>query len=160
MITQQRLRELLSYDLETGVFRWLSSRGTARAGSVAGSPDSYGYLQTKIDRRCYLNHRLAWLYVHAEWPEEQIDHINGCRSDNRLANLRKVSASINQQNQRKARLDNKCGLLGVSSSGKRWQARISYPGGKDTYLGLFDTPELAHAAYLEAKRRLHPGGTI
>jgi hypothetical protein len=67
---------------------------------------------------------------------------------------------MNQQNQRKARLDNKSGFLGVGRIGKRWQARISYPGGKDTYLGLFDTPELAHAAYLEAKRRLHPGGTI
>jgi hypothetical protein len=71
-----------------------------------------------------------------------------------------VSASVNQQNHRVARVDNKCGLLGVSSSGKRWQARIGHPGGKDAYLGLFDTPELAHAAYLEAKRRLHPGCTI
>lgn len=160
MITQKRLRELLSYDPDTGVFQWLFSRGTARAGAVAGSADSYGYLQTKIDRRCYLNHRLAWLYVHGEWPTRQIDHINGKRTDNRLANLRIVSASVNQQNHRVARVDNKCGLLGVSSSGKRWQARISHPGGKDAYLGLFDTPELAHAAYLEAKRRLHPGCTI
>ena len=160
MITQERLRELLSYNQHTGVFQWLVSRGRARAESIAGSADSYGYLQTKICGRIYLNHRLAWLYAHGEWPDEQIDHINGCRADNRLANLRKVSASINQQNQRKARLDNKSGFLGVSSSGKRWQARISHPGGKDTYLGLFDTPELAHAAYLEAKRRLHPGGTI
>ncbi len=160
MITQDRLRELLCYDQETGVFQWLVSRGRARAGSIAGSADSYGYLQTKIFGRIYLNHRLAWLYAHGEWPDEQIDHINGCRYDNRLANLRKVSASINQQNQRKARLDNKSGFLGVGRIGKRWQARISYPGSKDTYLGLFDTPELAHAAYLEAKRRLHPGGTI
>jgi hypothetical protein len=160
MITAERLRELLSYDPKTGVFQWLYSRGSARAGAIAGSADSYGYLQTKIDGRMYLNHRLAWMHVNGEWPSGQIDHINGCRSDNRFENLRNVSASVNQQNRKKARVDNKCGWLGVSSSGKRWQARISYPGGKDVYLGVFDTPELAHSAYLEAKKRFHPEGTI
>jgi hypothetical protein len=160
MVTQERLRELLSYDSETGVFHWRVSRGRAVAGASAGNADSYGYLQTKIYGRCYLNHRLAWLYVYGEWPDGQIDHINGSRADNRLANLRNVSISVNQQNQRGARVDNRCGLLGVSRKGNRWQARISHPGRKDAYLGLFDTPELAHAAYLKAKRKLHQGCTI
>lgn len=160
MITAERLRELVHYCPDTGTFKWLISRGTARAGAIAGSVDSYGYLQIKINKRPYLSHRLAWMYIHGKWPDGQIDHINGCRSDNRFCNLRNVSASINQQNRKIARADSNSKFIGVSRNGKRWQARIRIPGGKEVYLGLFDSPEIAHAAYLEAKKMLHPGSII
>lgn len=107
-------------------------------------------------------HRLVWLHLYGEWPEHGIDHINGRRSDNTAANLRSVPQSENVQNQRKARRDNKStGLLGVSrpSGRSKYRAQIMAQG-RNRYLGYFDTPEEAHAAYLAAKRQLHPGCTI
>ena len=70
----ERLRELLSYEPETGVFRWRVSRGPAVAGSVAGSLTTYGYIKIKVDGRFYRAHRLAWIYVHGVWPSKDLDH--------------------------------------------------------------------------------------
>lgn len=158
-VTAERLHELLDYDLLTGTFTWrVAHRGTAKAGAVAGSPGA-GYVCIRIDGRRYLAHRLAWLYVHGGWPDTQVDHINGDPTDNRLANLRMATPAQNQQNQRRARADNKCGLLGVSLCRGRWQAEIRL-NGKGIYLGRFDTPKQAHDAYLAAKARLHPFQTL
>lgn len=154
------IRKLLQYDAETGVFTWLVQTSIrVKAGHVAGSLKSDGYLQIKVDRKNHLAHRLAWFYMHGNWPEGQIDHRDGNRANNRISNLRDVSNSVNQQNQLRARLDNKCGLLGVCASLSKWQAMISIDG-KKRYLGTFDTPEQAHAAYIAAKRELHEGCTI
>jgi len=98
------------------------------------------------------------------WPKEQVDHINGKRSDNRFANLREANNAENHQNLKKA-LKRKTGrtsrFLGVSydKSRGRWMAVIG-TGGKARNLGRFDTEEEAHAAYLAEKRRIHPFGTI
>jgi hypothetical protein len=90
-----------------------------------------------------------------------IDHRDTCRTNNRLANLRDATRSVNAQNLRAARSNNSsCGLLGVTWNRGRWTAQISPPGGPRTYIGRFDTAEQAHAAYLDAKRRLHAGCTL
>lgn len=164
MLTQQRLREVLSYDPETGAFVWLvQPNGRVQVGQAAGNLNPYGYVQIKIDRVLYRAHRLAWLYMNGEWPrQEQIDHINGVRNDNRWKNLREVSRSFNLQNRRTPNRRNASAkMLGVSQrcAGGGFQARIRY-NGKEQRLGTFDTAELAHQAYLKAKRTLHPGCTI
>ena len=159
ILTIERLRGLLNYAPETGVFTWIVHASQMHIGDIAGSVNGSGYLQIDIDGQKYKAHRLAWLYATGAWPTAQIDHVNGQRDDNRISNLRDVSRSVNIQNLRKARSDNKSGLLGVSANGNRWQAQINV-GGKKRQIGTFATPELAHAAYLDAKRELHVGCTI
>ncbi len=159
-LTQERLRELLIYDATSGCFFWLASRRErVKVGDVAGSVTSHGYLRIRVAGRQYPAHRLAWLYVYGEWPKHHIDHIDGNRKNNAIDNLRDVSYSGNSQNKKVAHANNKCGLLGVCARGSRWLARITISG-KLTQLGAYDTPELAHAAYLRAKRLHHETCTI
>mgnify|MGYP001076453336 CR=1 FL=1 len=149
------LREKFAYDPTTGVFIRRST------GKVAGHRKNNGYLHFHFAGKKRGAHRLAWLYVHGSWPEHDVDHINGIRSDNRICNLRDVSRSVNLQNQRRPASHNKStGVLGVYRHvGGRFMSRICV-NQRGTYLGLFDTIEAAQAAYLEAKHRLHPGSTI
>lgn len=158
-LTAERLREVLDYDPDTGVFTRKVRTGNVKIGDVAGSFNGKGYIRIGIDGRLHRAHRLAWLYVTGEWPKDQIDHINGDRGDNRLANLREVNNAENQHNLRKARADNTTGFLGVSPRYGKFRAYIMVDG-KNKHLGCFPTPEAAHAAYLEAKRGLHPFGTL
>jgi hypothetical protein len=155
--------EKLAYDPETGIFTWAVSpkRSTIKAGSVAGSMNSEGYLHIGYGGRKYFSHRLAWLITYGDWPSGQVDHINGCRTDNRLENLRDVTHSVNQQNQKKARKNNKSGFLGVCWHKKSsvWVAQITV-GRKIKRIGSFGTAEEAHKAYLLAKRECHAGCTI
>ena len=155
-----RLRQLLSYDSETGVFTWKINIGKRiRAGSVAGTTHHSGYNCIIIERSHYTAHRLAWLYFYGEWPSGVIDHINGDKFDNRISNLRDVSRSVNQQNRRKAAKNSKTGMLGVSQAGSVFVANIMVDG-KTVRLGRYETAELAHAAYVNAKRQHHAGCTI
>lgn len=161
-LTADRLRDLMLYDQETGFLRWKRNPPRATKDGAAGRLDNDGYRRVRVDRRDYVAHRLAWLYVHGEWPAHQIDHINGDKTDNRLANLRDVPHAINVQNIRRAATGKKsCSLLGAFKHRQtnRWQARIRLKG-KVISLGYFDTPEQANAAYVEGKRRLHEGCTI
>lgn len=160
-LTADRLRELLHYDPETGLFTCQVRTGSrSKVGEVTGCSDGNGYLQIRILGRSYRAHRLAWIYVHGCWPARDIDHINGVRDDNRIANLRDVTRSINMQNIRTATAGNKSsGLLGVSVAKLRWKAMIRV-NGRNEHIGVFDTPELAHEAYLSAKRKHHLGNTI
>ena len=162
MLTRERLKELMYYDPETGVFTWKCSPSKKiRIGAVAGCVLPTGYMVIGIDREVFLSHRLAWLYVHSEFPSEtlQIDHRDGVRSNNKLGNLRCVTPKVNKQNQRNARVDSSSGIIGIRPCGSRWEARIVICG-KRHYLGLFDTQEEAHSAYLNAKRKYHEGCTI
>jgi len=160
-LTVARLRELLDYDQATGVFTWRVNRRRAKAGAVAGSAYPSGYIRIKIDRHEHLAHRLCWLYVTEAWPSSQIDHRDGNRSNNRFANLREATRSVNTQNQRRAQSSNRSGLLGVRRSHSGWRATIRIPGEqRQQHLGVFDTKEDAHAAYLTAKRQWHPGSTL
>lgn len=158
MITAERLRELLSYDPETGLFHWRISYRRTKTGDRAGA-FSHGYVAIMTDG--YLNraHRLVWLYVHGRWPLNQIDHVNGNRADNRLENLREADSKINGQNKQVAQANNTTGFLGVSFKRKKFRARIKV-NGRQLALGSFNTPEAAHEAYLIAKRQHHEGCTL
>lgn len=160
-LTAERLRELLDYDPVMGVFtRRIGRRGTSAAGSKVGTMGGNGYLQAVVDGEQHYAHRLAWLHVTGNWPAAQIDHIDGDKSNNAISNLRDVPQSVNQKNRRHAMSTNKSsGLLGVSANRGRWQATIRIDG-KHRFLGRFDTPEKAHEAYLDAKRKYHAGCTI
>lgn len=159
-LTTERLRQLLHYEPETGAFTWLARTAQrVQIGDVAGSKNSDGYLVIAINRIRYKAHRLAWLYMHGVFPANHIDHIDGNPSNNRITNLRDVTRGVNMQNQRKARTNNKLGILGVICNRKSFRAEIMVDGNVRR-LGTFKTPELAHQAYLDAKRRLHPACTI
>lgn len=166
-LTAQRLREALHYDPDTGVFTWRplvlsQKRTTRRAGRRAGWQTALGYVYIGIDGAQYGAHRLAWLYQAGAWPEQDVDHINGRRADNRWANLRDVAHRMNVENQRAAPSSNQSTrLLGVTfhKPSGLYLSQIKSKG-KKHYLGYFKTPEPAHEAYLAAKRRLHEGCTI
>lgn len=160
-LTAQRLRELLHYDPETGVFTWRISRGPkAPTGAIAGGiHKARGYWRIRLDDDLYYGHQLAWLHVHGEWPAHSIDHLDGNRTNNRIVNLRDVSNRINSQNRRRATPNTRSGFLGVAPNGSGWMALIKC-NGKTNYLGTFRKAEDAHAAYVEAKRALHAGNTL
>ena len=155
-ITQAYLKEIVTYDNESGEFRWRITRLKAKAGKLAGNVHKpSGYRQIKIDGHVYHAHRLAWLYVHGEWPQHLIDHIDGNRDNNALSNLRAATDAESSRN-RGIQKRNKSGYKGVrwhAPSG-RWNARIIVDY-KEIYLGLFDDPYEAHLAYREASKRYH-----
>lgn len=159
-ITQDRLREMLHYNPETGVFTNKVRRANRHAGEAAGCVNAIGYVKIALDGKQYLGHRLAWLYVYGEMPE-QIDHINCDRADNRIANLRPSDQSTNKQNLRKAHSDSTTKVLGAHSYGarNRYRARICV-NGKTRHLGCFSTLEEANAAYVAAKAEIHPFSTL
>lgn len=158
-LTHARLLEKLVYEPETGVFRWRQNSRGARAGQVAGTVGEAGYRQLTIDRKQFKAHCLAWLYVHGVWPENDVDHIDHNRDNNAIRNLRDVTRTVNNQNIVRPQTRNKTQLLGVYPHRKRWGARIAVDG-KRIFLGVHDTPELAHQVYLAAKREHHRGNTL
>ena len=151
-LTAERLREVLSYIPESGIFYWLKTEKRVKAGDVAGSY-TQGYLNIQVDGVLYRAHRLAWLYVNGDWPEKGIDHINGVSTDNRIANLRDANQSQNTANSRRS-INCKSGFKGVTAYRSRWVASIGKAGRKK-HIGVFDTPEEAHAAYLSAATKIH-----
>lgn len=159
-LTATRLRELLDYNPETGVFTNRAPRKKIKVGAKAGAIDkSNGYLKITIDRRHYYAHRLAFLFMTGSWPVAFVDHVNGDRTANQWQNLRDVPKRVNQQNRRKATAGSASGLLGAHKKRGRWSSQIT-ANGEHTKLGTFATPEQAHAAYINAKRQLHEGCTL
>lgn len=150
-LTSDRLKHLLAYDPSTGVFIWNVASGKARKGSRAGSLTPRGYRMIRFDGKAYQAHRLAWFYMNDAWPKKDIDHINGEPDDNTWTNLREATCSENCANRKKTRF-NKSGFKGVTKYYHKWDARICVNGVK-YYLGLFDTAEEAHAAYMVAARK-------
>lgn len=159
MITQEELKQVLRYDLTTGIFTWINARGRQKAGAVAGSTRRDGYISIKVKDEFYLAHRLAWIYITGSLPRCQIDHRNSVKKDNAWANIREASPSENKQNLRNAQSKNTTGLLGVSRSGPRYIARIQV-GERQLYLGTFSSAADAHAKYVSAKRQYHPFGCL
>ena len=157
----EKIREILAYDQETGVFTWKVARGPRLPGYPIGARLRNSYLAIGMFGKTFYAHRVAWAYVHGHWPIAEIDHINGNRTDNRIKNLRQATRSLNNQNKYRAMSNSTHGVLGVHlhKGTNRWRARIAVDG-KDYHLGLFDTPEKAHAAYVAAKRRLHIVGML
>lgn len=159
MLTQAYLKEILSYDPETGIFIRLHSKGPTKSGDIAGSKCSEGYLRTWVSGKSYKCHRLAWLYMTGEWPDAEIDHIDGNRTNNAFSNLRDVSKSRNLWNMKKPHVGNKAGFLGVHVKKGRYIAQIQV-NNVSKHIGSFDTAEQAHEAYLAVKRKLHDTCTI
>lgn len=167
-LTQDLLKAHIEYDPDTGLFRRLrrlhrrpAVRPSLKAEKWhAGCPNNCGHLRVWVLGNIHQAHRLAWLYMTGAWPTREIDHINCIQSDNRFENLRDVTHSVNNQNRKEAiKTKKSCKLLGAYRSGQRWMAMIML-NRKQTYLGAFDTAEEAHAAYVGAKRVMHPGCTI
>lgn len=155
------IKKFLRYHPVSGRFEWIADSGKCRyAGKEAGSAMGNGYVAVTIFKTRYYCHRLAWAFMTGAFPSEQIDHINGVKSDNRWTNLREATPTLNSQNNRRARKHNKTGFLGVVSVGLRFKARIGMPNRKIIYLGTFDTPQEAHDAYVDGKRKLHAGCTL
>jgi len=140
-LTQEHLKSVLHYDPETGVFTWIDSKcKRISAGTTGGTlhkSHKLNYLRMYVKDKNYLCHRLAWLYVHGEWPNE-IDHIDGDGLNNKITNLRNVSSTENGKNL-SIRNDNKSGIIGVSwmKSRSKWQANIN-SNKKQVYLGIYD----------------------
>lgn len=161
MITAERLRQLLKYCPETGIFHWIN-RPSARVhgGTVAGTKSKKdGYIRIKINKNSYLAHRLAWLHFYGYFPEKIIDHIDGSRSNNAISNLRDATPSINAQNIKASSAKTKSPYLGVSKIGNKFQAQIRV-NKKLKYIGMFETAAEAYEAYLREKRLHHEGCTI
>ena len=130
-ITQDRLKERLSYDAETGLFKWRGALAGCRSNGIAGYKMPCGYMQIRIDNRLYMSHHLAWLYINGCFPSKDIDHINRNRSDNRIVNLREVNRSENLINSSKSNR-NTSGVKGVSWNKKRekWEFQLKHKNKK------------------------------
>lgn len=153
MITAKRLREVLTYHPDTGLFTRNREFGGWSAGGIAGCVKPDGYRWIAIDKIQYAASRLVWFYCHGVWPTHHIDHKNNDRDDNRIENLRECNTSQNLANQRLGSR-NKSGFKGVSwsTTSKKWYASIKVMG-KSRNLGCYDDPEDAHAAYCEAAKK-------
>jgi Demerecviridae HNH endonuclease len=143
----------MSYDPVNGVLIRTRDKGPCKAGEIAGNVRKDGYLQVGFNRKMFLGHRIIWFLCKGYWPTLDIDHIDGNPRNNLISNLREATRAKNVLNQ-KMHKDNRYGMKGVSKSrnGKKFRARIiiNY---KEISLGAFDTPEEAHAAYMQAAIR-------
>lgn len=161
-LTAKRLREVLHYDPDTGVFRWrvtLSQRNPA--GRIAGCLHKrLGCLYIGVDGVSHKAHRLAWLYMVGRWPEKGIDHIDGDHANNRFANLREATQAENTQNLHAAHRDSSTGLLGVQRRPCGTYFGALCVKGRRFQTEPFPTPEQAHAAYLDLKAKHHPFAAI
>lgn len=146
-LTAAWLRENLAYEPDTGVFLWKKPGFGRTLGKIIGTTVWPGYLVLKLSGEVHYAHRIAWLYIHGEWPVKSLDHIDGDKSNNAIANLRLATSAQNAARRKTTRKI--APSRGVFPHGVGFVARIHH-GGKRHYLGYFPTAELARAAY-EAK---------
>lgn len=158
MLSAEKLKSILDYNPETGLFKWRPLTPTApksaggrrvggsRLGRPAGAVGTRGYVRITIEGRAYPAHRLAWLWVTGVFPEKEIDHVNRDTSDNRFSNLREATRSENGFN-RALLPNNTSGVSGVvfSRADQRWLARIGV-GGRKINLGSYRDKAAAIAA--------------
>ncbi len=149
VLSAEWVRENMAYEPDTGVFLW-KKRGFGRTlGKILGTTVWPGYIAMKVNGVRHYAHRVAWLYVHGEWPKGQIDHIDGDKSNNAIANLRVATAAQNSARRRVRGKPQLSPSRGVFPHGVGFVARIHHAG-KRHYLGYFPTADAAKAAY-EAK---------
>lgn len=155
-VTQEFLKKVLDYDPQTGIFTWKITKrgrgGRVEAGTVAGHHSDRGYITLRLNKKLYLAHRLAWLFVYGNWPSKILDHINLDRANNSIANLREVTPTQNNMNM-PVRCDSQTGVKGVQWDRGRWKAQIQCDR-KSKYLGRFTTFEAAVAARRAAEEQL------
>jgi predicted Rdx family selenoprotein len=167
-LTRDQVAALLEYDQQKGEFRWKPRPpemfkvracdcriwNRKNAGKIAGSITNKGYLRIKIFGVAYLCHRLAWLLMTGSWPAQEIDHINGIKTDNRFANLRHADRVINLGNMAIYK-NNATGVHGVRWNPKKlkWEAYIQRDGAS-TFLGTHADLLSAACARKSAELRL------
>lgn len=151
MITQEDLLDNLVYDADTGNFTWKKQNGPKIAGQPAGYPHGEGYVCVGFRGETHLAHRLAWLYMTGRWPANDVDHVNGDRSDNRWENLREATRSENLRNQ-KVRTNSKSGYKGITWDAERrkWLVQVDHK-----YVGRFACLEDAVEASKDYRRSYH-----
>ena len=173
-----QLRQLFIYEPDTGKLIWrerpVDQFKTAHAcniwnicyagkeaGCIKTRLSGYRHIQVAFNGKRWLAHRVAFAMYYGRDPEQDIDHINRDSLDNRIENLREASRSLNLQNQTEPQKGNESGYRGVDwhNRTQKWRARIT-ANGKNKHLGLFTTPEDAHAAYLAAKAKYHSGAIV
>lgn len=150
-VSFREIADLLRYDPVTGLLYWRGGPRRRPDGTPAGSLNADGYLRVTVKYKRYPAHRLAWLLVRGEWPERDLDHINGNRSDNRISNLRPCTDQQNQRNRKPMKHTHSGGLKGAIWDKRigRWHARIKVDS-RAVHLGTFDTPHEAHERYAQA----------
>ena len=136
------LKSFLKYDKLSGRFTWIRGK---RKGLFAGNISDRGYVRICFRGKRYAAHRLAWFFCFGYFPNLQVDHINRCRADNRISNLRLLDQATNLLN-RGVGKTNTSGITGVYLSGDMWAACSSYQN-KTVHLGRFATKEEAGRAY-------------
>lgn len=154
MITFEQLHQIFDYDGTHLV--WKQSGRNRRVGSIAGCTNTLGYRVIRICGALELEHRLVWLWHYGIYPEKNLDHANGDRSDNRLDNLRECSQAQNLQNRARPKKNRKHQWQGCDfhKTMNKWRVRIR-ANGAIHLIGYYTDPEEAQAAYFEAKERLH-----
>lgn len=147
-LSHQELLQLVSYDPNTGLLTWRTHRRGAKTGpgDVCQSVDKDGYISASVRKRRYRAHRLIWFYVTGEWPDGEVDHIDGNRLNNKFSNLRVTDRKTNSRNRQFNR--------GYMRHGRGWKATICVDG-KTLYLGVHATEAEARAAYVAAKLQHH-----
>jgi len=155
MLTQERLKEVLRYCQETGIFIWCARRRGIRYGCEAGCVNNDGYKVIRIDGVLYSAHCLAWFYMTGEWPRPACDHWDLDKANNRWLNLRLATKSQNGAN-RPLQSNNKSGLKGARwhKMAAKWESYIKKDG-KKIHLGLFASAADAHEAYCIAAEQLY-----
>jgi len=154
MITQERLKQLLHYNPETGVFTRIESNRKDRLGKQPGSRNTKGHVQIRLDGTLYVAHRLAWLYMTGKFPTNQIDHIDGDKTNNKIVNLREATNKQNQENV-PLQVNNTSGYRGVSFNKptRKFRAYVCHNRQQIT-LGFFKTAEEAALMAKDARDRL------
>jgi hypothetical protein len=155
--TASQLREILSYDRESGDLVRIKS--DKRFVNKKAGFEAEGYWKLKVFNKTMYSHRVIWCMVTGDWPKHEIDHVDGNKLNNRMNNLRDAPHAINTQNFRKCRKDNLLKKLGVSKDGDSYRTEIQV-NGERFYIGSFPTALDAVEAYLTVKRVVHAGCAI
>ncbi|MEJ5030049.1 HNH endonuclease [Comamonas sp. MYb69] len=160
-MTQEVMKQVLYYDKVSGCMYWRHAAKGRKAWAKAGCSRGDGYTVVSISGRFFYAHRLAWLYIYGNMPSGIVDHIDGNPSNNSIGNLRLVDKRGNAENMQRATRASKTGYLGVylRSDTRRFATQIKADGKRHS-LGCYASAEEAYAAYLKAKRELHPRGRL